>query len=221
MTNNLLLFAIVLFCIVRLFIWGKEVVAVIEKRTTKDGKDHYRVKVRLKGYPPQTSTHEKITDAKRWAQKTEAALRKGRHFKTVESKKHTLSELIDLYIRVYLPHKKKSEKKQSAQLLWWKEQLGHHVLADLTPGLIVEKKNLLANGITYRGSKRSPSTVIRYMAALSHVFSIAVRELGWLEDNPMRKVSKPKEARGRVRFLEEDELARLLQAQHHRKFHYV
>ena len=27
--------------------------AVIEKRKTKDGKIQYRVKIRLKGYPPQ------------------------------------------------------------------------------------------------------------------------------------------------------------------------
>lgn len=38
--------------------------AVIEKRKTQDGKTHYRVKVRLKGYPPQTSTHERLADAK-------------------------------------------------------------------------------------------------------------------------------------------------------------
>ena len=50
------------------------------------------------------------------------------------------------------------------------------------------------------------------MAALSHVFSVAVKEWGWLEDSPMRKVSKPKEPRGRVRFLTDDERSRLLQA---------
>lgn len=211
MTNNLLLFGIEIFCILRLFIRGRAAMAVIEPRKTKDGKTHYRVKIRLKGYPIQTSTHERLTDAKRWAQQTETALREGRHFKATESKKHTLGDLIDLYIRDYLPQKQKSEKKQNAQLTWWKEQLGQYSLAEVTPALIVEKKNILAKGITYRGTQRSPSTVVRYMAALSHVFTIAIRELGWMDDNPMRKISKPKEARGRVRFLEQDELDRLLQ----------
>ena len=186
--------------------------AVIEKRTTSDGKTHYRVKVRLKGYPPQTTTHERLADAKRWAQQTEAAIREGRHFKTTEAKKHTLGELIDRYIRDVLPRKEKSRLKQTAQLLWWKEQLGSYALADITAPLICEKRDELSRGTTCRGAQRSPSTVIRYLSALSHAFTIAVKDWGWLEDSPMRKVSKLKESRGRVRFLDEEERERLLQA---------
>lgn len=37
--------------------------------------------------------------------KKEAAIREGRHFKFVESKKHTLGQLIDRYIRDVLPTK--------------------------------------------------------------------------------------------------------------------
>jgi hypothetical protein len=124
--------------------------AVIEKRRTKDGKIQYRVKVRMKGYPPQTSTHKKLTDAKRWAQDIESAIRDGRHFKTTESKKHTMGELIDRYIRDVLPQKKKSQKKQTAQLLWWKDQIGSYLLSDITPALIGEKRDDLLRGITYR-----------------------------------------------------------------------
>lgn len=77
--------------------------------------------------------------------------------------------------------------------------------------MIAECRDRLANGTTYRGGVRSPSTVIRYIAALSHALTLAVKEWGWIDDNPVRKVSKPKEARGRVRFLEQEDLARLLQ----------
>jgi len=49
------------------------------------------------------------------------------------------------------------------------------------------------------------------MAALSHAFTVAVKEWGWLEDSPLRKVSKPKEPRGRVRYLADDERGRLLE----------
>jgi site-specific recombinase XerD len=58
---------------------------------------------------------------------------------------------------------------------------------------------------------RTNATVVRYLASLSHTFTIAVREWGWLEESPMRKVSKPQEPRGRVRFLSDDERARLLE----------
>jgi integrase len=52
---------------------------------------------------------------------------------------------------------------------------------------------------------------VRYLAALSHAFSRAI-QWGWLEDSPMRRVPKPREERGRVRFLDDDERKRLLDA---------
>lgn len=185
--------------------------ANIEKRTAQDGSVSYRVKIRLKGYPPQSATFERRTDAKKWAQQTEAAIREGRHFKTAEAKRHTLGELVDRYSRDVLPAKRDA-RNQSTQLTWWKDQLGAYTLADITPGLVAEYRDKLANGETVRGVKRAPATVARYLAALSHAFTIAVKEWGWLEDSPMRRVTKPKEPRGRIRFLSEGERPRLLQA---------
>ncbi len=69
--------------------------ATIEKRQHGKEEISYRVKVRLKGLPTQFATFKRLTDAKRWAQQTETALRDGRFFKTVEAKKHTLAEAID------------------------------------------------------------------------------------------------------------------------------
>ncbi len=186
--------------------------ATIERRKTKDGAITYRVKIRLRGHPLETTTFERKTDAKRWAQQTEAAIREGRHFKATEAKKHTLGEVVDRYLRDVLPAKPRSEKDQKRQLKWWKEQLGDFLLADVTPALIAEYRDKLAKGVTPRGTQRSPSTVNRYLAALSHALSIAVKEWGWLDDNPIRKVRKPKEPRGRVRFLSDDERTRLLAA---------
>ena len=139
----------------------------------------------------------------RWIQQTEAAIREGRHFKTTESKKHTLGNLIDRYIAYVLPTKKKSEERQGAQLVWWKKQIGCFLLSDITPAIIAEQRDKLLRGITKQGKIRSPATVVRYMAALSHAFSIAMKEWGWIEDSPLRKVTKPREPRGRVRFLNE------------------
>jgi integrase len=42
--------------------------------------------------------------------------------------------------------------------------------------------------------------------------TVAVTEWGWLDDSPMRKVTKPKEPRGRVRFLSDQERHQLLEA---------
>jgi integrase len=184
--------------------------ATIKERTAKDGTPRYTVEVRLKGYPPQTATFKRKTDANKWIQDTESAIRDGRHFKTVEAKKHTLADLVDRYIKDVLPNKPKQIKDQTQQLTWWKEKVGSYLLADITPALIVQCRDELATGITYKGTQRTPATVVRYMAALSHAFTIAVNEWQWLEDNPIAKVKKPKESRGRVRFLDDTERNRLL-----------
>lgn len=187
--------------------------AAIESRISGDGKKRYRVKVRLKGYPPQTATFERLTDARKWVQQTESAIREGRHFKTSEAKRHTLAELIYRYSKDVLPSKRPgTTKDQVRQLVWWRDQLGALALADVTPSLLAEYRDKLASEITPRHRPRNPATINRYLAALSHVFTIAVKEYGWLETNPLIKVSKPKESRGRVRFLSDDERERLLRA---------
>jgi integrase len=184
--------------------------ANIEKRISNDGKSSYRVKIRLKGYPIQSATFERVTDAKKWAQQTESAIREGRHFKTTEAKRHTMAELIDRYIKNVLPTKPKAIRKQTALLQRWRSEIGSHALADVTPSLIAECRDKLAGEITLRGKPRSMATVNRYMAALSIALTTAVKEWGWLDDTPMRKVTKGKESRGRVRFLSDDERIRLL-----------
>lgn len=186
--------------------------ASIRKRTSKNGDKSYRVDVRLKGFPSQRATFKRLTDAKRWGDHTEAAIREGRYFKTAEARKHTLAELIDRYILEVLPTKPKQARNQKQQLIWWRDKIGVHTLADITPAKITECRSSLLAGLTPLGSPRSPATVNRYLAALSHAFTIAVNEWGWLDDSPMRKVKKPKEPRGRIRFLSDSEREELLKA---------
>lgn len=186
--------------------------ANIEKRTTKGNQVTYRVKVRLKGYPVQSATFERLTDARIWAQQTEAAIREGRYFKTNEARKRTLSEAIDRYLQFVMPKKPKSVRCQTAQIKWWQESLGAYSLADITPALISQYRDKLEEGHLGDGKrkKRSASTVNRYLAILSHVFTVAMNEWQWVQDNPLRKISKMKEPRGRVRFLSDDERSKLL-----------
>ena len=188
--------------------------ANIQERVNSKGKTVYRVQVRLKGAPGQTATFSRLTDAKKWATSTEADIRAGRYFKHAEAKRHTVGEMIDRYIRDVLPSKGAwCLKAQAYQLEWWKARLGPYVLADITPALIAQTRDELAATPTKRKKKtRSNASVVRYMAVLSHCFTMAVKEWGWMDDNPMRKVSKPQEARGRVRFLSDSERAALLAA---------
>jgi len=184
--------------------------ATIRKRVGKKATT-YRVEICLMGFPAQNASFRRLTDAKRWAQHTESAIRENRYFKTAQARKHTLGQLIDRYIREELPKKAKNIN-QKPQLLWWKKELGEYTLADITPDKIAECRDKLLSGNNDSDYKFAPATVVRYMAALSHAFTIAIREWQWLEDSPMKKVRKPSLPRGRVRFLNEDERERLLKA---------
>jgi integrase len=186
--------------------------ASIEPRPTPDGKPGYRVKVRLKSTPTLSATFSRLTDAKRWAQSTGAAIRDGRHFKNIAAKKHTVGELIDKYIADVLPTKPRNSRNQKKQLIWWKDELGTLLLADLTAGEIGQRRDKLLARKTRTGKTLSGATAVRYLAAFSHALSTAVKEWEWLDDNPMRKVRKPKESRGRVRTLSKTQVVALLDA---------
>ncbi len=183
--------------------------ASINKHTSYDGKTSYRVRVRLKGYPIQTASFVRLTDAKKWAASTESAIREGRHFKTAEAKKHTVSEMIDRYCTDYLPNNKdkkyslKEQKERKSKLEWWSKNIGHYLLADITPQIIDEHLSKMT---------QAHATIDKYLKNLSHVFTIAVSKWGWLTDNPAKKVTSPELPDGRVRYLDDDERDRLLQA---------
>ena len=196
--------------------------ANIQEVTGKNGAVKYRVLVRLKGCDPQSATFKRITDAKKWAQDTESAIRDGRHFKTAEAKRHTVSDMIDRYIKDVVSGKK-SASDSTQQLLYWRGQIGSKLLSALTAPLIVGIRDCLkkepyyttrktSDGIVRTERLRSDATVNRYLAALSHCMTTAVTQWGWMESNPMKTVTKAKEPAGRVRFLSDDERERLLKA---------
>jgi integrase len=181
--------------------------ATIIRRPGKNGQASYRAQVRRKGAPPLSATFTKLSDARKWVQVTEAAIFEGRYFKTTEAKRHTLADLIERYTHDILPDKRDSTlRDQERQLRWWCSRLGHYALADITPALIAEYRDKLTRG------NRANATVNRYLSILSHAFTIAARERQWCEDNPVRRVTKPKEPRGRVRYLSDEERERLLVA---------
>jgi integrase len=212
-------------------------VAWIKERKTKSGETHYKVVVRLKGYPTQTATFHRKTDAKIWGQNTESAMREGRHFKAAESKKRTFSDTIDHYLKTVVPIRYANGRYKNSiicHLVYWKHHLGPYTLADVTPAKIAELRDTLlvapindSNGNTVidKNGKpkrnKSPATVVRYLASLSTFYSTVVNEWGWVDQNPVKKVKRPTEPRGRVRFLSDDERSTLLKACRHSKNKYL
>jgi len=187
-------------------------VATTEARPTRDGKTKHRVRVRLKGFPEISKTYETEAEARQFADGIEFAIRNGLYKPPSQAITRTVSELFERYRETVLPRKPASERKQRAQLALVERMLGDIPLAEVTAARIASLRAELLAGETQYGTPRSGSTANRYLALLSHVLSFAERELGWIETNPMRRVRKLKEPRGRVRRLTKPEVKDLLAA---------
>ena len=184
--------------------------ASIEKRASEGGSLSYRVKIRMKGRPPESATFDRLTDAREWSKKIEADMKANRHFGA--SKRHTVAELLARYEACALPSLK-SAATVKARLAWWRDLHGAALLSDLTPDVIARARDTLKATPKQRGGGvRSAADVNRTLAALSSACAYAVKELCWLERNPMERVTKGAERKGRVRFLSDAELPRFLQA---------
>lgn len=196
------------------------IMATIETRNTDTGST-YRVKVRLKGHPTQSASFDKLTDAKKWATQTEAAIREGRYFPASIIKAKTLADAIERYKNEQL-HELKDAKGRWQLLQYWLKHYGDYTLPHLTADLLAKardelsKRQLISKATAPNTNALikllSPARVNRYLTALSPVLTACVKEWGWIEYNPMIKVRKRKEPAGIVRFLSKDERSRLMLA---------
>lgn len=184
--------------------------ATIQKRKNDDGTTSYRVMIRLKGFPSTSATFTRLTDAREWGAKTENEMKAGRYFGA--SKHKTLSDMLDKY-EASAARRLKSWKGVKARLDWWRAKAGVEMLQSITPARIAELRDaLLATPKRSGGGKRTGADVNRTVAALSSAMTHAVKELGWIERNPCERVTKQKESGGRIRYLTDEELPRLLDA---------
>lgn len=152
----------------------------------------------------------------------------GTHFRNVEARRRTVADAIDRYLLEEVPRKKNGGMHRAC-LPWWRKRIGHLRLAELSPAAIAAergrlsresfsranpkaKRTSLGEGEQPRTYVRSPATVNRYLAALSHVLTVARREWHWLSHSPFDGVSKLRESRGRIRHLSDAERRKLLQA---------
>jgi len=198
--------------------------ATIEKRKqTDNGETFYRVRVRIKGLPEKQKTFKRLTDAKLWAQQTEAAIRRGEVQNVVATAKgKTLADVITRYKREVLPHKAPTTQRAAETYLGhWERVLGAYALSYITPDTIADEiEALSAAGDTRRkldeGQKpnrpKSRKTLKHYRDTLAVLFKHA-KAWGWTAQNPMDGVNAITKIRDeRTRFLSDDERGKLLEA---------
>lgn len=179
--------------------------ASIDTYTTHKGQTVYRVRIRRQG-KAQTRIFLTKREATHWAQQQEGLLLAGLAGIPQKRQHYTLAEACERYQHEVFPRKKASTARSQRHLLPFilKTLGGATRLDDITP--IHLRK--LCDALKAKGN--TPATIVRNLALLSHLFTVAMKEWEWIESNPCRLITKPKEPRGRERYLSPDEIQRLL-----------
>ncbi len=182
--------------------------ATFEKRVTPKGRKRFRASVRRAGFKPIKATFDTLTEAREWAAKKETEINSGKYQLTNSADQHSVGEMIANYLKTVMPNKSRKlryTKQQETQLNWWWARIGEYRLSHVTPALLAKQRDELLENVSH-------ATANRYMAALSHVFTTAIKVWAWLEQSPIARLEKLKESRGRVRFLSDAEREALLRA---------
>ncbi|GJL85435.1 MAG: integrase [Micavibrio sp.] len=192
--------------------------AHIQERMGKNGKKTYRVQVRRKGQPIQSTTFTTKTAAQKWARGIESKIDDGKHFKTSQGKQKTVTDMVDRYIKNALPQKGNSTQRgQKHQLQWWKDQLGDLKLSELTTAVILEKRDdmIAKKKVLDDTGEEVPfyanASINRYIAALSAALTAAM-DWDWLDNHLIRGKVKSLKENKRTRWLNDKELKALLTA---------
>ncbi len=130
----------------------------------------------------------------------------GKWFDLDEGKTRTLTELANRYMKERSSQKSSTTCKRDEGI--FKHLLsffGGCALADITSRRVSEYKNMRI--LTVDGQ-----TVKKELGVLRNAFNVATKEWEWVKDNPVSRVSLPKDPPGRVRFLSKEEIERLLES---------
>lgn len=184
----------------------------IDLRIAKNGEVSFRARFRVKGYPTASQTFPDKELAEKWLNERKRSALIGLHLPSYKEKLYTLKEAIEKYLLQILPLKPRNAKNTRRHLLFWIKELGNFSLSTITPDIIATIRDRMLKEEVHPGKLRAPATVTRYLGALSHLYSVAVKEWEWINENPLAKVRKPPQSPWRTRFLSQEEIARLLEA---------
>lgn len=170
--------------------------------TERDGR--FLVRVRRRGHPTLTRTFTRRSDAAAWARRTEVDLEAGR-LTPNKPPVPTLREAVQEYRRVIAPGMKGANSYRYRYDEFEALDIARQPIDAVRPDAIARWRD-------EQLKRLKPGTVVRKLAMLSSIFSWAARERGWLTQNPMSLVRKPRSADARDRILSPDELTWLMMA---------
>ncbi|MDP1899271.1 MAG: site-specific integrase [Rubrivivax sp.] len=176
---------------------------------TKNGK--LLARVRIKGFKPVAKAFDKASDARKWAQETEQAMRSGTYCPDADTDRPTGASLLTFgeALKQYREAVGDRLKGADTYAYWFDEiaasALAPKLLRDVTPAEVSAWRDEQAK-------TRAAGTVARKLGLLGGFLGWAVKDKHWLASNPVHSVRKPRAATARDRVLTTEERAYLMEA---------
>jgi integrase len=184
--------------------------ASINPRKDRDGITiGWQAQVRRKGYPAQSKTFEKKSQAQAWARQVESEVERGVFVSRGEAERTTLCECLERYQREITPSKKPSGQGPERGFIrqWMQRPIARRIIAE------IRGVDVAAAVKEMEGEGKSANTIRLHLAVLSHLFTVAQGDWGMESlDNPVARVRKPRLPKGRERRVREGEMGALIGA---------
>jgi integrase len=131
----------------------------------------------------------------------------GRYFDRLEENGRTFQEMVERYIteRV-VGASRHGERRARCMLKHLLPTFGHMTLAQVTP------KEISAYKWRRQQAGAAPATIVKELALMKTAFNVAIREWEWCRDNPVCRVTMGKVNNARVRYCDDETLAKIYQA---------
>ncbi len=165
-------------------------------RKTKHG---WRVEVCIKRVR-DSATFDTKAEARAWADRREDEIRSG---VTAADASRTVEDVFKRYAREVSVSKRGRKWEEVRLLKFGRDDLAKVKLSALTKFDLIAWRDRQAT---------SAGSIRREMNLINHCLEVARAEWGWITENPMKEVSRPKEPRARKRRPAQDEIDRLVLA---------
>jgi integrase len=165
---------------------------------TERGSDQWRAQVRRRGHPAQSRTFDTKAEAEAWAGMIESEMGWGVWVSRGKAKTATLHEALLRYEAEISQGKKGAIQEASVLKIWMGIALARRPLASIRSVDVAKLRDEWLKDY-------KPATVLRRLAVLSHVFSVARKAWG-IESlpNPVELLRKPQPDNARARRLVAD-----------------
>lgn len=157
------------------------------------GELQWQARINRKGFPAQVKTFSTRADAEAWARQVESEIDRGMFVSRVEAESTSLSEAFERYEREISALKKGAVQERSVIVIWKATDLARRSLVAVRSADVARLRDEWLK-------IHKSATVLRRLAVLSHVFTIARKEWG-MEGllNPVELIRKPQVSNARTR----------------------